>query len=663
MKTIILRTLKIVTIVVALVVILAVAAVGIINAPSVQNKLIQRATELLSEKLQTKVTIDSVHVGFFSDDICLYRLDLEDLQRRKLLQVDKLVVDLSFKALLQHEVKIEEVTLDGVRANIYKDRPDSAANYQFIIDAFSNGGKSPAQPGETTQPKNTTPLQLNLSKANLQHIVLTWNKTNKKGVLIDNKVVIGAARYKESWGKRKITVDSLRYITDNHLPHKRTGKPKRGWFDAGHLDVLARVEATILHADKDSVVGKLQHVEVEDRTSKLRITDLQGQFRFLDGKVLLRDMTIAMANTKLAFDKGEVLLPSKKKGRRFHFETSDIKGTTLLSDISHPFAPVLANFRQPLNLSTKFSGSDSALVFRDVVVSTPDQQLVVKAAGGIEGLKDKYQLNVHFNINSMTAKGNVTERIINQFTVRKFMMKQLQNLGTLHYKGTLAVKWKKEVFQGTLGTKCGNLAFHFSLDELNKYVNGSLRTSHFQLGKALSYPDVGEVTCGARFQFDISKPRTAQMRKLKGGKLAIGTVDATIDKVDYKKLKVSDITVNIVSDGAVAEGKIVMSKKLADVLCSFSFTSTDELQKTKIKPGIRFKLFGTKDKQDKDQAIKEKQAKKALKEKEKQAKKALREKEKQEKKERKEKEKQAKKELKEKKRQEKKEKKEQAQDG
>jgi hypothetical protein len=46
--------------------------------PSVQNKFLHYATDMLQEKLQTKVEIDSIHVGFFSDDVGLYNLKVED---------------------------------------------------------------------------------------------------------------------------------------------------------------------------------------------------------------------------------------------------------------------------------------------------------------------------------------------------------------------------------------------------------------------------------------------------------------------------------------------------------------------------------------------------------------------------------------------------------
>jgi flagellar biosynthesis GTPase FlhF len=138
----------------------------------------------------------------------------------------------------------------------------------------------------------------------------------------------------------------------------------------------------------------------------------------------------------------------------------------------------------------------------------------------------------------------------------------------------------------------------------------------------MDYPGLGKTICSAGFRFDISKPRTAQMRRVKGGKLPIGQVDALVEDTKLDGMRFSNVAAHIVSDGAVAEGKINMKGKLADILCSFSFTNTDEMKKTKIKPGIRFHLFDKKTDEEKAAAKAEKEKRKAEKAKEKEQRKA-----------------------------------------
>jgi hypothetical protein len=188
----------------------------------------------------------------------------------------------------------------------------------------------------------------------------------------------------------------------------------------------------------------------------------------------------------------------------------------------------------------------------------------------------------------MTAQGDSKERIISHFPVKKFMMKQLHNLGTIGYIGTFDVLWKREQFAGLLITKPGNINFSFALNENTKYVEGTVRTDSFELGQAMDMPDLKKVSCQATFKFDISKPRTAIMRRKVGGKLPMGEVYAEVNDAKYKLIHVRNTVVSIKSNGAVAEGDVNIRGKRLDVLCTFSFTNTNEMNKIKIKPKLMF---------------------------------------------------------------------------
>ena len=618
-----LRALKIVAVAAVAFVVLVGVAVVLLNRPSVQDRCLAYATQMLQEKLQTKVEIDSVRFGFFRDDVRLYNLRVEDRQRRPMLSLELLNAEISLWPLLSKEVRLEKVGVKGLRAQLFKARPDTAANYQFVLDALKPAKKEDEEDRKEGKKKEKLTFHLNELQAedvdvayndrhfvfggmNLQksgggdiHAELLGSETawvhikKRKGVRVDNRLRIGRVVYEEKDGQREVLFDSLHWTTNNHLPHKRTGKPRRGWFDDGHLNVAARMKVSLQHADKDSICGILTECDANDKASGFHITGLDLRFKKKADKVDISNATIRMAHTTLKFGHGQLQLASKKDGRPFRFSTGNITGTTQLRDIAHPFAPVLQNFKEPLRISTKFSGGGESLTFKDVVVKTADNKLAIRADGGVDELKDKYKLNVHFNIHQCVAQGDVKARIINQFSVKKFMMKQLKTLGTLRYRGRLNVKHKRVEVGGSMGSDCGNMQFALLVNALDKYLTGNVKSDEFQLGKAMDRPEWGNIGCKAAFKIDISKERTAQMRRLKGGKLPIGEVDAVVQGVKIKGFRLNDVHADIVSDGAVAEGRLRTEGKLklAEILCSFSFTNTDEMKKTKIKPGLRFHLF------------------------------------------------------------------------
>ena len=260
----------------------------------------------------------------------------------------------------------------------------------------------------------------------------------------------------------------------------------------------------------------------------------------------------------------------------------------MLKDISQPFAPVLQNFSIPLNLSVNVSGTNEGMLFKNIQVSNDDKKLNIKAMGMLRNLREAKKLTLHFEVYEMEAKPGIKHKIINQFTVKKYMMNQIYAMGLVRYSGSFDILWKKQQFRGLLNTEKGDINFNFELDGINKYVSGKASTSSLKLGELFQLEKLGDIECSATFKIDISKSRTAIMRKEKGGKLPIGQVEADINKVGYRNIYMKNIVADIESDGAIANGDVTLKGSLTDLVLQFSFTNTDEMQKMKVKPKLKF---------------------------------------------------------------------------
>lgn len=628
MKKIVILIAKILAGLLAGLVILLGIAFAAFHTDAVQDRLVQKATEMLADHLQTHVSIKKASVSFIDQGVRLYGVEIEDRQKRKMFQMRELGIDIDLLRLFKNEVKVSQAKIRGLEARLYKPASDSdsVANYKFVLEAFKHK-KTKKDTVTVTAEKPKHQLNVDVNKVYLDDIKFSYNDTTnaqlgslllksvgkerylaevrelktafvkrtKKGP-VDTRLRIGALNADKYDGQVKFSIDSFCYQTDNHQPRKNVGKPNRGAFDVGHFDVVAKLSGRIDSIGSDTLLATINNCEALDRGSGLAIKSMSLKVAANKRVAHLSDIAINMANTSLSIPSAELQLPSKKEQRPLAYQTSLIKGRVLLKDIAKPFAPVLSRFSLPLNLQVRMSGDDQSMRFRDIAVSTTDKKLTISAIGRISNLKDKYRLNVHFDVHRMTALGGSKERVISQFPVKKFMMKQLHALGRIDYVGHFDVFWKKEQFSGRLGTEVGQMDFQFALDELNKYVYGTAHTDSLELGKAMDMPDLGKIACKANFKFDISKPRTAKMRQLKGGKLPIGHVDAEVAEGSYKRIKVHNLIAEIESDGAVASGKITVKGKRVDLLCGFSFTNTNEMKKTKIKPGIRFHKMSDEDK-------------------------------------------------------------------
>ena len=649
-------TLKVLAIISLTMVVLLVLAFILVNTKTVQDKVMKQATQLLTEKLGTHVSIGSADISILSQNINLYDIEIDDLQKRKMLQVERFSVNLELMKLLKKRIVVEKAEICGLHAQLFSKTETEPANYQFIIDAFKKPQKETKE--EKKQQKEKEKLGLDVSKIRLKDIrinydqynirlqVASYSKTwggllnieadslqaswiaeNKKGP-INNLAAIRQLKVKQQDVGYLADLNGLHFTTDNHKPRKNTGKPKRGFFDTGHLDITADLRLSVDPTDRDTLKTKLIQCTVCDSVTGINIRNLQASAKYAQGKLHLRDIDIQQQNTQLFIVHAEMQLPNKKDERPLTYSTGTITGKVMLKDISRTFAPVLKDFSLPLELSLTMSGTDNSISFRDVNVSTTDKKLTVSATGDITNLKEKEQLAVRFHVNNMQAKNNIAEKIIHQFNVKKMMMKQLRNLGNLSYTGDFAVLWKKEEFKGLLRTGAGNINFNFALDENNKYVSGQASTQSLNFGKVMNLNDHGNIVANAKFNIDISKPRTAAVRKKKGGKLPIGSVDAMVDDCVFKGVHIRNLSANIKSDGAEATGDVYQRGKRRDIFFSFSLTNTDEMQKMKIThPGIKFHKMSEEDKKARDERKvlkqKAKEEKKALKQKAKEEKKAL----------------------------------------
>lgn len=198
-------------------------------------------------------------------------------------------------------------------------------------------------------------------------------------------------------------------------------------------------------------------------------------------------------------------------------------------------------------------------------------------------------MTLHFEVIDMVAKPGIKDKIINQFSVKKFMMRQLYALGTIRYHGNFDILWKKEQFRGKLNTEIGNVNFEFAIDNTEKYLTGTLNTNDVIMGQLFEVKDLGTIDCKADFKIDISKARTLKMRKQKGGKLPIGSIEAEVKDCVYKTSHIRDVYATISSDGALADGNVEVRGKHTALVVNFSLTNTEQMSKMKIKPGLKFR--------------------------------------------------------------------------
>jgi hypothetical protein len=602
-------TLKILAVIIAILVLITVI---IANSSFVQNKLVGLVTDALSKELNTEVKIDHVKLNLLSMSASIEGIKLKDQRQRDMLKVGRIWGHMRVLALLRGEILLRKCEVDSIDALLIKPK-DGPANYQFLLDS----PKKDKQPKDSTKKSafkfdlkdavvNGIHVKYNdkeydLSQAfynhwrgkhtiTVHHLKADWQKQTKKALVkwhLDSGTLTASIPDKN---KEKIRVDikGLELKSDCDLPRRNTGKPHHGAFDDRHFNLQADLGIDVVNIGKDSTQLKLTNGCVKDTIAGIDLTELKSDITISGKHITLANAVVQQVTTRLEIPKGHILLPDKEKGTSLSYYADSIKGRVMLKDISQPFAPVLHKFSIPLNLSVSLDGNGDGMLFKDIHVNTDDNKLTINSMGMLRNLKDGHKLNLHFEVYEMKAKPGIKHKIINQFTVKKYMMTQIFAMGLIRYAGSFDILWKRQQFRGLLNTEKGDIDFNFELDGINKYVTGNVSTDSLKLGELFQLEKIGNIECSANFKIDISKTRTAVMRKQKGGKLPIGHVDADVKKIGYRNINMKNIVANIESDGAIANGDVTLKGSLTDLVLQFSFTNTDEMHKMKVKPRLKF---------------------------------------------------------------------------
>ncbi|MBQ0072812.1 MAG: hypothetical protein KBT34_01315 [Prevotella sp.] len=122
--------------------------------------------ETLRQTLDTNLEVDYIGANPFSGDFTLYGVRMDDRQSVRMLEVDTLHAEVKVMKLLDKMVDIDEINLAGATAVLYKESKDSAANYQFVLDALKPKKKKKKSPFR---------FVMELKKAELSRTKVQWD--------------------------------------------------------------------------------------------------------------------------------------------------------------------------------------------------------------------------------------------------------------------------------------------------------------------------------------------------------------------------------------------------------------------------------------------------------------------------------------------------------
>lgn len=401
----------------------------------VQKKVLNVVTSSLSQKVDSKVSINSIEWNF-PNSFILNDVYIEDQSKDTLLSIKRTKVTILMRELFRRHVSFRTIQMKGMYANITKDSSDTF-NYQFFIDAFRK------------EDKDTSNIKWDMNVESLAFDSCTLKYTNANKPIIRDK------------------------------------------FDPNHIFV------TNLNGDlyvkcftPDSSNIKLKQISFKEK-SGLELTKLSTTYIANKEKINLYDFATLLPNSKLLLSDATIYHNNYKAFKHFtdsvKFDLSIAPSKIDLKDLE-ALAPNLHKFKDNFSIECDIEGTVADISIPYINVKYGD---LAKFRGSLsaKGLPKIEETNINAIIEEISAKPEDIEKIASSFADKEVNLPStLEKLEFITYNGKIAGKLTDLKSNGTIASEIGfiNNDIHITADSPkfeNFNINGSIDSRDLELSK------------------------------------------------------------------------------------------------------------------------------------------------------------------------------------
>jgi translocation and assembly module TamB len=557
-----------------LIIILLVALVAVsILIPPVQNFIKNKATTWLSNKLDTKVAIGKIYLGF-PKKVVLENIYIEDKSKDTLLAGGAINVDIAMLKLLKSEVEVSQVQLSEITAKVKRVLPDTAYNFQFIIDAFATPDTATVQSTDSSSMKITVKeveldkirvlynddvtgnnlvlwlehFDTEINEFDLDHMRFDINKINLDGLnaninqkkpLIQNIAQPGEDTITTKQTPLRIFVKNIR-LNNNDIVFDIENSPrvKKG-MDFSHI----AAKGITLHADNfifspDTIAGAIVKGSIQEK-SGFQLNTLETEFLYAAKEAYLKDLLIETPGTtikrSIALQYPSIDALSKDIGQlqmNVDLNNSKIQVKDML--LFAPFLGAQPGFADP-NASFFLDGEITGKVANMNI-----QKLQLKAfnntslniRGNIAGLPDAKKVNGNLTINNFTT----SRKDIQMLAPKGSLPTNITLPETINLRGTIAGSMNNAKANLNLLTNLGAASVNGSIsdptDKIKAKYNGTIAAKQLNLGVIMQNDSMfGPLTA------TITASGTGMDPKTMNAKMNGVINSAVLNKYNYKNVR------------------------------------------------------------------------------------------------------------------------------
>ena len=316
-----------------------------VHIPYVQQSLASGVASVISSKLNTRVEIGRVDLGFLNR-LVIDNTTIYDQGGKPMVRAARLAVRIDLLQLVEGRIRISSAQVFSTHFTLYRANAASAPNFQFALDALASKDSTKAK----------TPLDLSVNSFIMRHCSVKYDQ-------LDRPRTPGRFNPAHLHITNISTYIRLNALTDDSLNVA--------------LNTLSATEQSGVKVDAMSlclVAGgsecRLRDLSLRLPHSHIAIADITARYRRLaDGKVDMGSLRYS------ALVKSASITPS---------------------DLS-PVVPQLADYRNPLQLRLSASGTAKRVNVNRLQITSPSGELSASADGWYEASKPhaSWSVNIH----------------------------------------------------------------------------------------------------------------------------------------------------------------------------------------------------------------------------------------------------------------------------
>ena len=316
-----------------------------VHIPYVQQSLASGVASVISSKLNTRVEIGRVDLGFLNR-LVIDNTTIYDQGGKPMVRAARLAVRIDLLQLVEGRIRISSAQVFSTHFTLYRANAASAPNFQFALDALASKDSTNAK----------TPLDLSVNSFIMRHCSVKYDQLDRPHTPGRfNPAHLHITNIGTYIRLNALTDDSLNVALNTLSATEQSG---------------VKVDAMSLSLVAGGSECRLRDLSLRLPHSHIAIADITARYRRLaDGKVDMGSLRYS------ALVKSASITPS---------------------DLS-PVVPQLADYRNPLQLRLSASGTAKRVNVNRLQITSPSGELSASADGWYEASKPhaSWSVNIH----------------------------------------------------------------------------------------------------------------------------------------------------------------------------------------------------------------------------------------------------------------------------